>query len=1010
MLKPFDQVRTLAGRQGVVKAVTGRHVDVVFPEGVETLDIDDLALANLSPVESLVAGELGDTESFALRLQSLYLRHAYRFDDRAGLSNARIEPNLHQIYIAHLVTNKVQPRMILADEVGLGKTIEAGLILKELRARGVADRVLVVCPASLQYQWQTELRTKFNESFEIMDAAAWRYLSHGGKVNPFTERDNIICSLPFAANDRTKPPRPEQILEAEWDLVIFDEAHRVRRSRQGGHKVSTTKAYEMADDLKDLTDGLLLLTATPMQLHPFELYSLIELVEPGMYPNFAAYDRRRTELPELNTLMRSLKTWRTLDEGEKTVVVERHGDRLRSAGGVTEIARLDDDAIREGVMDALVDQHPLAGAMVRNRKAELGGFAGREAKSVLVELTDEELELYEDIATYLREEYNSAVAAKSTAIGFLMVTYQKMLASSSWAIHQSLTRRAAKLRQQLSGKKTTTKAPSAQALEELLDEEEPSTLYEALADVEEGEVRDEALKYEIARIEDLVQRLGKVDDSKASQLLDTLDTIYANNADEKVVIFTQFKATQEHLRRQISANYSVSCFHGGLNAEEKEEAIRRFRSDTQVLISTEAGGEGRNLQFAHVLVNYDLPWNPMKVEQRIGRLDRIGQKRTVFIYNLACAGTIEERVLLVLDQRIQLFTESVGSLDPILGDVETELSSLVMGQIDRFDAVFEHLAEDLGKRARHAQENERLLADFVLDRASLRRDQANALLGEDALATHKDLAAYVEDALAYHGGVLQPHVDGGQVVSLSPNLATRLRVGAGSKRGVFDPIEGLALEDLDFFAMGHPLVEGLLDLGTRTDLDPPVTTARAVPGVSGGPFVEIWYQIRAEGYARFGEIRRHVIGPDLQVHSEEVRSMPVAGRRVAIDLPGWAADAVAASKALADEERTTARDLVQGQWEARQAEELSRAERVHAYRRARLDNRIAAELRWVEEVERSGSERQRKVLPARRGKVAKDRERIELLEAEQRAKLGELDEKTADVSGRVWAAGLVVGL
>jgi len=364
----------------------------------------------------------------------------------------------------------------------------------------------------------------------------------------------------------------------------------------------------------------------------------------------------------------------------------------------------------------------------------------------------------------------------------------------------------------------------------------------------------------------------------------------------------------------------------------------------------------------------------------------------------------------VLDQRIQLFTESVGSLDPILGDVETELASLVMRQIDRFDQEFEKLEEDVGRRTREARENERLLADFVLDRASLRRDQANAWLGEDALATHKDLAAYVEDALTYHGGVLQPHVDGGHVVSVSPNLATRLRMGAAPKRGVFDPIEGLALEDLEFFAMGHPLIEGLLDLGTRADLDPPVTAARSVPGVTGGPFVEIWYQIRAEGYARFGEVRRHLVGSDLEVHSEIVRSMPATGRRVDLEVPGWGADAIAASRGVADEERTAARDLVQGQWEARQAEELERAERVHAYRRARLDGRISAELRWITDAEHSGSDRQRKILPARRGKVAKDRERIELMEAEHRAKLGELDQKKAELSGQVWAAGLVVGL
>ncbi|MHB1593333.1 MAG: DEAD/DEAH box helicase [Streptosporangiaceae bacterium] len=173
----------------------------------------------------------------------------------------------------------MQPRMILADEVGLGKTIEAGLIIKELRARELVNRVLIVVPASLTLQWQSELKLKFNEDFEVIDGAAAQYLGRSG-ANPWMARPNVICSLPFASS----PKRAEQIVEAEWDLVIFDEAHRVRRTGTGGGKSRSTLAYRLADELKEMVNGLLLLTATPMQVHPFELYSLIELVEPGLFP------------------------------------------------------------------------------------------------------------------------------------------------------------------------------------------------------------------------------------------------------------------------------------------------------------------------------------------------------------------------------------------------------------------------------------------------------------------------------------------------------------------------------------------------------------------------------------------------------------------------------------------------------------------------------------------------------------------------------------------------------
>jgi superfamily II DNA or RNA helicase len=1006
-MKPLDRVRTANGRMGLVERVYGRQADVMFSEGRETLDVDDLSPLSATPADALLGGHAGDAQAYGLRLQSLFLRHAYRFDPRSGLSNARIEPNLYQIYIAHLVTNKLQPRMILADEVGLGKTIEAGLVLKELRARGVVDRVLIVTPASLQYQWQTELRSKFNEEFEIINTDAAKYLSQGGRRNPFLARNNVICSLPFAANDRTKPPRPELILEADWDLVIFDEAHRVRRWRPGGTKVSTTKAYDLADELKELVDGLLLLTATPMQLDPFELYSLIELVEPGLYADFRSYDQSRKLLPKLNELMKGMRTWETLSAEEQRELAADHAGLLKSVSADMSVEALRDPQNRDMVMNALVERHPLAGVMVRNRKSVLGNSAGREASRISVELTDEERQLFLDIAEYLRHEYDAALIAKNNPLGFLMVIYQKMLASSSYAIHQSLKRRVEKLRKQRAGGQKAKGGPPPPALDELREELEPSAVVEAMGAVESSYSAG-AVQFEIDRIEDLVARLAKVEDSKAARLLEALDRIFEHNPDEKVLIFTQFKDTQDYLRRQIGTDYRVAIFNGSISAEDKEEAVQRFRRDSQIMISTEAGGEGRNIQFAHILVNYDLPWNPMKVEQRIGRLDRIGQKKKVFIYNLACEGTIEERVLDVLEHRINLFTESVGSLDPILGEIETEFERLVMRQRDRFDLEFAQLDEDLERRMREAREKERIFSDLVLDRASFRKDQVNELLGERPLASHEDLASFVENALTFYGGSLMPHVEGGHTVTLSPKLATRLRASTKVRRGVFAPLEALAHENLDFFAMGHELIDAIVELPDRADLDPSVTCVRAIPGMPTSPMIELWYEVKGDTQARFGTVIRHLVDEMGVVQSEVVITMPELGSPAYAPVPPWAGSAIAASRDHHRSELEAARTKIRHDFEERQIEEATRAERIFSYRRTRLRNRIATGTAWIEDVKRTGSEKQRKILPARQGKVVKDGERLAQLQSQFDQELSEIVNRNAVVSSTLWAVGVLV--
>jgi superfamily II DNA or RNA helicase len=1009
-LAPGTQVQTVNGRLGVVVSVEGRSVEVVFPDGAETLDVDDLVRAADGPVQLLERNApLGDATAFALRLQALYLRHAYRFDLRSGLSNARIEPNLHQVYIAHLVTEKLQPRMILADEVGLGKTIEAALILKELRARGLVDRVLIVVPASLQYQWQQELRSKFNEDFTVVDSAAAKYLKQGG-ANPFSKRDSIICSLPFATK------RGDEIIEAGWDLVIFDEAHRVRRSLQGANKTNATQAYRMADELKELTDGLLLLTATPMQLHPFELYSLIELVEPGVYPTYGQYELRRKQLPVLNDLMRSLKGWPTLGANEKEVVLDRHEKLLADVlGAHPSVDMLDDAARREQLMDGLVERHPLAGMMVRNRKAELGGFAEREAKRVLVELEDTALQLYVDVTEYIRLGYDRAVANKQLAVGFLMVTYQKMLASSSHAIRESFKRRIRRLTDELEGRPTKKKSKGKSRDEVIAEGRDPddlSLIADELLELAEAPNK-ELLQAEIVELELLVERLGDAVDAKAEALVDAVEAILEHDPKQKVVIFTQFRDTQDYLRRNLEAHIrvvgrpvKVAPFNGSMDAETKEDAIKHFRGDASVLISTEAGGEGRNLQFSHILVNYDLPWNPMKVEQRIGRLDRIGQKNKVLIYNLACRDTVEERVLDVLEHRIQLFTESVGSLDPILGEVEDDLRALLMHDLEDAKDRYEAFAEDLEKKTREAREQERVLADFVLDRASLRRDRANELLGESPMASGKDLEHFATEMLSYYGGTVMPHVDGGHVATLSPQLRTKLGLPDAQLRGVFDHQEALVREDLDFFAMGHKLMDSLVSLGASADS---TTAARVVLGVPAGVFVEAWYELQADGPVVLGRVVRHLVGAELAVETEHVRELPAIGREISVPQPEWAADALAASRASFRAEQDELRSQLVVLLEERKAEERARAERIFEYREKRLRHRIDEANEWLANAEQSTNEKLKRVMPARRGKRDKDVERLDHLRADYERDLAAIDRQQAVVSGRVWAAGLVVG-
>ncbi len=994
------------GETGIAVRSDGDRTQVRLTDGrLIWIPSDELEVVSevggpIDPTEMLADGQIGEGLAYALRLQALYLKHAYRYDPLSGLSNARIEPKLHQVYAAHTVTaTKLRPRMILADEVGLGKTIEAGLILKELKARGLISRVLVVVPASLLYQWQQELRSKFNESFEIVDGAALKFLGRDG-TNPWTKYDNILCSLPFAQR------HTEKIAEADWDFVIFDEAHRVRRTGDRPRTARATLAYRLGDEIKEHVTGILLLTATPMQLHPFELYSLVELVEPGLFRNWEHYDRVRRQVPDLNELMRHLKAWRTLKPEAKLDALERGKAFLSRLPTKQTRDSLDEDELRERAMDELVGQHPHSNVMVRNRKAEIGGFMKREARRGLVEPSPEERAVYDDVTEYLRESYNLARLAKNVPLGFLMVLYQKMLTSSTVALRASFERRIGRLRE-AAKERAAAKKIAQSRLDELQD------AFEASAALEEMEsaaaTDDELVQLEIDRLEDLIDRLGEVRDAKADKLVEIARTILSDDPDEKIIIFTQFIETQRFLAEELkAAGFSVAIFNGRLNAEEKEEAVRQFRKVTQVLISTEAGGEGRNFQFCHFMVNYDLPWNPMKVEQRIGRLDRIGQTRTVFIYNLALTDTIEQRVLDVLEHRIELFKESVGSLDPILGEVERAIEEIVLADIKDRDKHFQRYEVDLEKQVSEARELERTMADFVLDHASFRRDEANELLGRSPLGKHPDLRAHVAASLDYWGGGVDEHIEGGDVLSFPTRLGPRLGTRQSAIRGSFDPHLALAMEEIDFFAFGHPIIDAILRL--PIDEEPQVTAARRVSSVTGGPYLEVYYQLEAMGLRPSGRFIRHLVGVDLTVTSADVTSPPELGREVKLAVPSWVAAAVRASWLLFEKEHASERENLRFVDEGVKEEEVARADRVFEYQNVRLAALIDESREWIEQVERSGTPGQQRVLPARKGKLRKDEERLADLKARHEASLERIRTRRPGVSSTVVAAGLVVGV
>lgn len=829
LFEPGASVRRLnGGDTGVVASgeLVGEKIyyTVSLPGNrTETIPETTLRPASLTdPVQRLKAKKVSNPRKFCLRSTATSYSFVSRYEELASLEHTRIEAKPHQISVAHRVTNAYPHRFLLCDEVGLGKTIEAGMVLRELRARGMVKRVLILVPANLQIQWQHELKTKFNETFSIYNGDSVKFLKQGSDQNVWTLNDSIIASHAFCTHT---DERVEEISSVDWDIVIVDEAHHAR-VRYNGSKTTETLLYKLAQRLTDFREGgrrsVLLLTATPMQLDPRELYSLVELLDPALFPSVDNFEQQRVLLPELNRLVSAVENYESSTKvaqhlgiaGRKPTVRTVYSTletRLRNVLHEELDGHLQSGAGRLEIVEALRQRHRLSEVMIRNRKSQVGGFQPRQAFTWPVYQTEEERAAYAGVEEYVREGYQKALETQNNALGFVMVTFQKLMSSSSRALRTSLIGR----RERLLAKRAVAQAAWDLEGVDASDGEDAATLVEKASSDKQDYVSPEELQH----LDELIRQLGLIrGDSKARALLSGVEDILEREPKAKVLIFTQFRETQEMLKELLGARWHVHLFHGQIGVLEKDRAVERFRQDEgpSFLISTEAGGEGRNLQFCHLLVNYDLPWNPMRVEQRIGRVDRFGQKEVVTVFNFAVAGTVEERVLDVLERRIGLFKETVGGLDPILGEVETDLRKIFQMAEREANRALEAMANSIERRIAEARKAEVQLADFIMDSKSFRPEVAGEIMDREKPISRQAMHDFVKALLKAKRTVLDPTDEQGvyKAIFREPFLSDHpdlIQDGGHERLVCFDPTVAADSESVQFLSFGHQIVDALVD-------------------------------------------------------------------------------------------------------------------------------------------------------------------------------------------------------
>jgi superfamily II DNA or RNA helicase len=740
------------------------HIDDILPRD----EVNVLQAGKLAP------DFMAEARHVFLSLEARRYRYASLYDSLFAVNASKVDPLPHQMEAVYGYVLKLpRIRFLIADDPGAGKTIMAGLIIKELKLRHLINRVLIVVPGHLKDQWRRELKERFEESFLIMERGL---LDSQPGENLWSRESLLITSIDFAKRDDVMPA----IASSQWDLVIVDEAHKMA-AYQYGDKLNKTSRYRLGETLSKISTHLLFLTATPHKGDPENFRLFLDLLEPGFFAN--------------SEMLRESITAR-----DNPLFIRRVKEDLKDFEG----------------KPLFLPRH------VRTLPFNLGVDSPKEKN------------LYNQLSEYVNGQYNKALTKdKKNNVAFALVILQRRLASSTYALLKSLERRKARLSELLEGAEERKRAGNNvdfETIDDLSEEErwQEEEIWETLSVAENRE----ELRREIETLETLAEGARGIIENekeiKVTALRKALDDFKGRFPGEKILIFTESRDTLEHLQEKSTGwGYTVTVIHGGLRLEERIEAESEFKNHTQILIATEAAGEGINLQFCHLMINYDLPWNPNRLEQRMGRIHRYGQTREVFVYNLVAEDTREGMVLKALFEKIEEIKSALGS-DKVFDVLNEVLYGVNLSQL-------------LLEAAARAKSTDEIIAELNIEVDADYITKVKEDLGE-SLATHyidytrmSEMAerarerrlipeytqAFFRKAFETLKGRLRQRRDGFLAIESIPSPIRRFvqenafkqkhgEIATAYPKATFDKEVAFRTPDAEFISFGHPLFEAVI--------------------------------------------------------------------------------------------------------------------------------------------------------------------------------------------------------
>ncbi|MEO0119158.1 MAG: helicase-related protein [candidate division WOR-3 bacterium] len=765
----INKIEKRGGRVRIIGVTVNsrEYIDqILSQEDIKKIEIYEL------PLDFSLNGE----EAF-LAIEATRFRFASLFDPLLAMNVSKIDPLPFQIDAVYGYVLKLpRIRFLIADDPGAGKTIMAGLIIKELKLRKIAKRILIVVPGHLKDQWRREMKEKFQEVFWVVDRNTFNSL-YG--ENPWEMGNQIITSMDFAKQEDILP----SLNSTEWDLVVVDEAHKLAAYRYG-EKIEKTERYRLGEVLSKTTNHMLFLTATPHKGDPENYRLFLDLLAPGFFAN--------------QKLVKE-----SIENKDNPLFIRRLKEDLRDFEG-----------------------KPI--------------FTNRYPKTIKYRLSDDEKRLYNELSKYVVFQYNKALEIdKKRNVAFALLILQRRLASSVYALLKSLQRRKERLEELLEKSEIKVELPGEIDFQEIEDYEEERRLIEEekWETLTVAENREE-LEKEIATIERLIEMAEQIIKEEKEVKLNELKKALAEgfkkieemNGNKKILIFTESRDTLEYLTTKIKGwGYLVNYIHGGMKLEKRIEAEKIFQQKTEVMVSTEAGGEGINLQFCHLMINYDIPWNPNRLEQRMGRIHRYGQQKDVYIFNLVTEDTREGLVLSKLFDKLEEIRKALGNdkVFDVIGDIfyQKNLYQLILDAVSNARTL-DDIIRDLDIKI--DEEYIRKIKDEILGESLATKyiDYTRIKEMAEKAKEYRLIPEYVEEffkkGFQKLNGEFRKRKDGFIEIESIPYELKKIteredfknRYGGVLRRYskiTFDKDIAYKNPDAEFVSFGHPLLEALIE-------------------------------------------------------------------------------------------------------------------------------------------------------------------------------------------------------